>query len=311
MTSRILTSAAVLATLSLAVTPAFAGQHGSGHSRGSSGSRESSRGSAPRGSSAPRTSAPSRSYSAGAPRGDSQSRGGFSGQSRGGYSGQSRGGYAGQSRGVYSGQSRGFYSGQSRGFYEGRRGFGSRGVFVAPSHFYRPYYTFRPRFSLGFGLWAGYPIAYPYPYYYGYGYGYPYAYDSYADPGYYPPPAYGYGNPSSAYPPANNYPQYDQRSSGQSGRYESDAPRESVTAQPGTASGGISFEISPATAEVEIDGAYVGLVSELGPTSQPLGLTPGRHHVVVRADGYQTLSIDADVIAGQVVPYQGTMQPAR
>jgi PEGA domain len=300
MTSRILTSAAVLATLSLAVTPAFAGQHGSGHSRGSSASRggssasrESSRGSAPRGSSAPRSSSPSRSYSAGAPRGD----------------GQSRGVYSGQSRGVYSGQSRG-YSGQSRGVYAGRRGFGSGGVFVAPSHFYRPYYTFRPRFSLGFGLWAGYPIAYPYPYYYGYGYGYPY-YDSYVDPGYYPPPAYGYANPSSAYPPANNYPQQDQRLSGQSGRYESDAPRGSVTAQPGTASGGISFEISPATAEVDIDGAYVGRVSELGPNTQPLALTPGRHHVEIRADGYQTLSIDADVIADQVVPYQGTMQPAR
>ncbi len=46
---------------------------------------------------------------------------------------------------------------------------------VAPVQFYRPYYSFRPRLSLGFGLWAGYPFAYWYgfydPFYYPYGYG--------------------------------------------------------------------------------------------------------------------------------------------
>jgi len=72
-----------------------------------------------------------------------------------------------------------------------RRGFGPGFVTAAPGRFYRPYYAFRPRLSLGFGLWAGYPIAYPYgysdPYYnpYGYGYGYGYGYAS-------PYRAYGY-----------------------------------------------------------------------------------------------------------------------
>lgn len=45
--------------------------------------------------------------------------------------------------------------------------------FGAPLHivrFYSPYYAFRPRFSFGFGLMVGYPVAYPdwydpYPYY--------------------------------------------------------------------------------------------------------------------------------------------------
>ena len=269
--NRILTPAAVLATLSFAVTPAFAGQHSGGHSPSSSASRGSSRGSAAR------SAAPSRSYSVqsrsygSAPRAASQSR---------------RGGFA----------------------RVAPRGFVSRGVFVAPSRFYRPYYTFRPRLSLGFGLWAGYPIAYSYPYYYGY----PYPYDPYAYPAYYPPPAYSYPvpDPSSAYPPAA-YPPANYPQSGQSGYYESEPPRGSVVAQPGTASGGISFEISPATAEVYIDGTYVGRVSELGPTTQPLALTPGRHHVEIRAAGYQTMVMDSDVTAGQVIPYQGTMQPAR
>jgi PEGA domain len=166
-----------------------------------------------------------------------------------------------------------------------------------PSRFYRPYYTFRPRFSLGFGLWAGYPVAYGYPYYYGYPYPYD-PYDPYAYPDYYPPdppPAYSYPvpNPSSAYPP-------------QSGYYESDSGQQSVVAQPGTPSGGVSFEISPAAAEVVIDGKYVGRVSDLGPTTQPAALTPGRHHIEIRAAGYQTMTFDADVVAGQVIPYQGS-----
>lgn len=284
MNCRILTPAAILATLSLAVIPAFAGQHSGGHSRGSSASRGSS------GASTARSAAPSRTYSA---------------PSRT-YSAPSRA--AVQSRGVYPAQSRG--SAVAR---VAPRGFGSRGVYVAPSRFFRPYYSFRPRFSLGFGLWAGYPIAYSYPYYYGYPYPYD-PYDPYAYPAYYPPPAYGYPipNPSSAYPPGNYPPgNYPPTGAPQSGYYEPDSPQGSVIAQPGTSSGGVSFEISPSTAEVYIDGKYVGRVSDLGPTTQPLALTPGRHHVEIRAAGYQTLSIDADVIAGQVIPYQGTMLPAR
>ena len=73
----------------------------------------------------------------------------------------------------------------------------------------------------------------------------------------------------------------------------------------------MSFEITPSTAEVYIGGKYVGRVSDLGPTTQPIALTPGKHRVEIRAAGYQTLTFDADVVAGQVVPYRGTMQVAR
>jgi PEGA domain-containing protein len=33
-----------------------------------------------------------------------------------------------------------------------------------PRVYVRPYYAFRPRWSLGYGLWVGYPVAYPYYY---------------------------------------------------------------------------------------------------------------------------------------------------
>ena len=171
---------------------------------------------------------------------------------------------------------------------------------ISPYRFARPFYTFRPRVSLGFGLWAGFPVWYPY-YYYGYPSAYPYAYASpypysypysYSYP--YPAPAYGY--PSSAYPPGN---------------YPAPAPG-SVGVQPGPPeSGGVSLEITPSTAAVYVDGQYVGSVANFAPTLQPLALTPGRHHLEVRSPGYQTMAFDADVTPGQVIPFQGTMQPIR
>jgi len=133
-------------------------------------------------------------------------------------------------------------------------------------YFYRPYYTFRPRWNVGFGLWVGYPIAYP---------------------------AYAYSYP---YPPEAPYP------------YPNAGP---VTVAPGSAAaaGGLSFEIEPSSAEVYVDGQYVGLSGDFAPTMQPLSLAPGRHHVEIRLAGYQPMSFDTDVMAGQVIPYQGTMQP--
>ena len=63
------------------------------------------------------------------------------------------------------------------------RGVGSRVVVAAPFRSVsRPYYAFRPRVSVGFGLYVGYPVAFPY---YGYAYGNPYRYGN----------PYGYGYP--------------------------------------------------------------------------------------------------------------------
>jgi hypothetical protein len=154
--------------------------------------------------------------------------------------------------------------------------------------------------NLGFGLYVGYPFAYSYgyydPFYYPYGTVSPYAY---------PPYAYGYpaaGAP--AYPPAaSNYPPAAAAEAPES------QPGNSIDAQPAQANtGGLSFEITPNTAQLFIDGALVGTVGQFTPTSQPLGLTAGRHHVEVRASGYQTMSFDVDITAGQVIPYQGTME---
>ena len=130
----------------------------------------------------------------------------------------------------------------------------------APHSYYRPY-AFRPRFSIGFGIYAGYPVPYTYSY--------PY-----------PVEVYGYG-----------------------------APRE-VVINPGTSAyGGVALDITPPDADVWVDGQYAGKVQDFDGTTQPLTLTPGTHRIEVQAAGYQPMTVDVGIQAGQVVPYRGDLQP--
>jgi PEGA domain len=73
--------------------------------------------------------------------------------------------------------------------------------------------------------------------------------------------------------------------------------------------GGIAFSIVPDDASVIVDGSYVGNARDFGPTCQPLTLTPGRHHVELEVPGMAPLAFDVDIIAGQVIPYSGRLQP--
>ncbi len=304
--------AVVSVALLIGAPSAFAQRRGGGGQRGEAnggGRAASPRSSSPRSAAAPRAGAPRavasrvdnsaravpRSYSYGAPRA---------------YAAGRRGGWTTAGR-------------------MAPRTIGPRVVRVAPLRFYRPYYAFRPRVSLGFGLWVGFPISYPYyygyhdPYYSAYGYGYRYPAYGYPSPptGY---PAYGYPSPSMGYPaygypsPSMGYPVYGYASP--STGYPAYAPPQSaypapppgsVQVQPGQGQadmGGVSFEITPSTAEVFVDGSYVGTTGEFTPQTQPLGLTPGRHRIEIRAPGYRTMNFDVDTVAGQVLPYQGALQ---
>jgi hypothetical protein len=148
--------------------------------------------------------------------------------------------------------------------------------FVGPVHFYRPYYAFHPNVSIGFGLWAGYPFAYSYGFCNPYYYSYPY-----------------YSN--NRYPP--------------SGSVSADVyASRSGAVRDQTNMGGLSFEITPNDAELFVDNVYVGTVGEFTSTTQPLGVAAGHHHVEIRAAGYQPISFDVDIIAGQVLPYEGSLE---
>jgi hypothetical protein len=207
-----------------------------------------------------------------------------------------RGGYYGGGYGRYGG-GYGYRGYGYAGYGYGRYGFGyGFGWGLAA-----PYYAFSPQFALGFGLYAGYPVAYPYwafpsPYVYGYpypstsGYGYPVTYPSTGDPA---------PNTLTAAP-----------GSGPTGQGQSGAvpvPQGQAPAQ--GQYGGLSFQITPATAQVLVDGVYVGTVGQFAPTTRPLTLPAGQHHVEIRADGgYQPITFDVNVAPGQVIPYQGTLQ---
>jgi hypothetical protein len=129
-----------------------------------------------------------------------------------------------------------------------------------PRSYYRPY-VFRPRFSIGFGIYAGYPVPYSYSY--------PY-----------PIPVYGYG-----------------------------APRSEVLITPGTtAYGGVALEITPYDADVFVDGQYAGKVQDFDGTTQPLTLAAGTHRIEIQAPGYQPMTVDVGIQAGQVIPYRGDLQ---
>jgi len=70
----------------------------------------------------------------------------------------------------------------------------------------------------------------------------------------------------------------------------------------------MSFDIQPSDAQVYVDGRYVGTVGQFSPTSQPLGLTAGGHHVRITAPGYRAMEFDADIVSGEVLPYQGALE---
>jgi hypothetical protein len=224
----------------------------------------------------------------GVPRGSAGVRGGtFNGGTfnRGGFN---RGGFNGGTfnRGAF-GHASVAPRGWNGGHWGGGRWWGGRWWNVAPLHFYRPYYAFRPNFSLGFGLWAGYPVTWAYPFYYP-------AYPYYPNYPYYP---YGYESGYSVAPPVDETP------------YTSDEAVGTAGVQPDQSTlGGMSFEITPSNAQVFVDGNYVGTVGQFTPTTQPLGIPSGRHHVEIRDTGYKTMSFDVDIVPGQVIPYQGQME---
>jgi hypothetical protein len=73
--------------------------------------------------------------------------------------------------------------------------------------------------------------------------------------------------------------------------------------------GGVALEITPNDAEVWVDGGYAGIVRDFDGTRQPLTLAAGTHHIELRLNGYQASEFDVTVQPGQVIPYQGDLQP--
>jgi PEGA domain-containing protein len=140
---------------------------------------------------------------------------------------------------------------------------------------------------------VGYPV---YPYYPGYAYPYVYPqYDYPTAPDYYPPQTYSppqtYGGDYGAAGVAAGLSTYFMELGNQN-------------------QAGFTFDVWPVTAEVFVDGVYVGIVQDFS-AGRALTVVPGTHRIDLQAAGFRTATFDVALAAGQVVPYQGELQPLR
>jgi len=58
---------------------------------------------------------------------------------------------------------------------------------------------------------------------------------------------------------------------------------------------------------VFVDGYYAGIVDDFNGHFQRLKLTPGPHHIAVRAPGYETLEFDVDIQPHHTTEYHGAL----
>lgn len=120
---------------------------------------------------------------------------------------------------------------------------------------------------------------------YRYGYYYPYYYRPYW--GFY---GYGWGYPYYGYGYGAGYPYY-----GGYGYYNY--------------YGEVKLDVKPKDAQVFLDGDYVGTVDEFNSWYQHMNVEPGKHRVVVRAQGYQPYVMDLRVLPGQTYKLKQQMHP--
>jgi hypothetical protein len=77
---------------------------------------------------------------------------------------------------------------------------------------------------------------------------------------------------------------------------------------PTIATGGLRLDASPGSAQVYVDGFYVGSVEDFGMSGRALDLDEGAHRVELRAAGYATLSFDVRITADQTTRYRGDLE---
>ena len=147
----------------------------------------------------------------------------------------------------------------------------SRGGFYGRSYdpFYPSFYGSSPySYYSGFGLG------------YGYGFGWPLFYDPWYDP--YGGVGYGGGYGGGGYYRGTQYASIDQ--------------------------GRVRLKVKPRNAKVYVDGYFVGDVDQFDGAFQKLSLNGGRHHVEIKADGYETAEFDVMIMPDQTITYAGELK---
>ena len=75
------------------------------------------------------------------------------------------------------------------------------------------------------------------------------------------------------------------------------------------ARGALVLQEVPDTAQVFVDGYYIGFAEEFGPGRRAIDLDAGAHRIELRAPGYETLNFSVMIAPNGIVRYRGAMQP--
>jgi hypothetical protein len=171
---------------------------------------------------------------------------------------------------------------------DGRQPIGTAGVRVGPppdrgnyrGYYYDPYYYGSP---FGYGSYYGYGYGnYGYGRWMpGYGFGLGYFYDPFYDYGMYSPYDTGYGGYGQGY--SQGY-----------GRSR--------------ATGQLRLKVKPSHGQVYVDGYYVGDVDSFDGVFQRMPIEAGSHRVEIRAAGFQSVTFDVMVTAGETITYKGELR---
>jgi len=86
------------------------------------------------------------------------------------------------------------------------------------------------------------------------------------------------------------------------------APHDSPIDQRDT-SGSIYLDVEPRTAQVYVDGFYIGILDDF--SRMGVRLQAGRHWIDVRASGYEMLTIPVNISAGQPARFRGDLTAVR
>jgi hypothetical protein len=73
--------------------------------------------------------------------------------------------------------------------------------------------------------------------------------------------------------------------------------------------GAVRLKVKPREASVYVDGYYVGRVDDFDGIFQRLPLEPGPHRLEIRADDYQSLSVDIRILPDRTITYTGELEP--
>jgi len=163
-------------------------------------------------------------------------------------------------------------------------------------------HEFRSRFPVSPGIVVGYPILYPFAYPYDPFSPTTYGSSPYAAP---KPSPNTYSNVPNTYSSVSSFP------ADSSGAGAASPLPGALTCEGAAPCGGVSFDLTPANAQVYVDGVFAGTAENFDSTSAPLVLAPGAHYIEIRLPGYRTAAFDVTIAQGEITPYHGTLERLR